>query len=258
MNSPNNLTNDNKKDYYIIRAVDNKKISGKQHELEEHMINNYNYKILDWENGEHRLALQEQINGISTWISSLCAVDHFSGMDTTLSLTNYISNTSNTIIYSMENHDDKTKTKRKRKPKKIIDCVLLFRGEMDEYHKDQNDNEVPYIDVIAFCANQILKSKKGGIFFEHFLNSLRGQYTQIELSSSPGAYKFYKSFGFIDENGDKNMKKIISSNSIIHRKSNSYNSNSNSNSMSNGGNTRKSTNKKRKCKSIKTSHNIKN
>jgi hypothetical protein len=117
-------------------------------------------------------------------------------MNKYFSLTNYISNTLNTIIYSIEG--------------KHLDSVLLFREE--HYEKEE-----PYIFVVSFCANQLFPSKKGGIFFEHFLNSVRGQYTKIELSSSPKAYKFYKSFHFLDESGDGNMTRSLSPTAVNNR-----------------------------------------
>jgi hypothetical protein len=102
----------------------------------------------------------------------------------------------NTIIYSIEG--------------KHLDCVLLFREE--HYEKEE-----PYIYVVSFCANQLFPSKKGGIFFEHFLNSVRGQYTKIELSSSPSAHNFYESFHFIDESGYGNMTRTLSPTSDNNR-----------------------------------------
>ena len=173
-----------KKKYYIIRGVD---IPKKQSDLEDHMIDHFFYENLDL--NEHRVSLQERIHSYSDWTKTFCATFRYTGMDTYFSLTNYISNTLNTIIYSTEG--------------KHLDCVLLFREEHDE-------KEEPYIFVVSFCANQVIPSKKGGVFFEHFLNSIRGQYTKIELSSSPKAYRFYKSFHFLDEFGDGNMTRNLS------------------------------------------------
>jgi len=175
-----------KKHYYIIRGVD---IPKKQSDLEDHMIDHFFYENLDW--NEHRVALQERIHSYSDWKKTFCAKDRYTGMDTYFSLTYYISNTLNTIIYSIEGTH--------------LDCVLLFREE-------QYEKEEPYIYIVSFCANQVILSKKGGIFFENFLNSVRGQYTKIELSSSPKAYRFYKSFHFvdIDESGDGNMIRTLS------------------------------------------------
>jgi len=191
-----------KTQYYIIRA-DEDKISDQQKALETHMIKNFSYNELKWDDKtSYRKNLIERIDSYGNWISSFCAVNHFTGMDTTLSLTNYIYNTSNTIIYSIE------KKKIRGINKTILDCVLLFREKIYE--------NKPYIDVISFCANQIIPIKKGGIFFDHFLNSLRGQYTQVELSSAPEAYDFYLSFHFEDM-GQKNMVRTISPKSNNNR-----------------------------------------
>ena len=163
--------------YYYIICGDKDKVSKKQQDLEKHMIDNFFYKNLDWD--ENRLALQERIKSYENFQQSFCAKNKNTGMDTDYGLINYISNSSNTVIYSIEN-------------KTIVDCVLLFREE-------QYENGELYIYVASFCANQVIPSKKGGIFFQHFLNSVRDKYTKINLSSSSQSYKFYKDFHFEDD-----------------------------------------------------------
>lgn len=160
-----------KKDYYIIRGVD---ISKTQSDLEQHMIDHFFYEKLDWDQLEHRVALKERINSFKQKSGKLfCGEGDFG-------LTSHIGNTENTIIYSME--------------KKRLDCVLLFNEKMDE-------NNDPYIYIEYFCANQIFPTKKGGLFFEHFLDSLRGQYKKIILSPSSNEDTFFKSFYFNDIEG---------------------------------------------------------
>ena len=212
------MSSNSKHDYFIIRA-DNDEISKKQRDLEQHMIDDFSYKEENWDSGEkisdshekrkkdnlsYRKALHERINyfdynilGIT--ISTFCAADHYSGMNTYASLTNYLYNTKNTVIYSIEN--------------KILDCVLLFR------EKEDFETGNPYIDIISFCANQMIPSKKGGIFFEHFLNSIRGQYTQIEVSTTRKAFPFYDSFQFENKGieYDSNLIRKISENEEIKR-----------------------------------------
>ena len=160
------------KQYYIIRG-DN--ISKKHHDLEQDMIKDFSYKNLDWDKREHRTALIEQILSFDDRRGKL-----FCGaVGTRVGLTSQIDqdNQPNTIIYSIE--------------KKRLDCVLLFTEKMDE-------NNYPYIYIEYFCANQVFPTKKGGIFFEHFLDSLRGQYTTIILSPSSEEDRFFKSFHFKD------------------------------------------------------------
>ena len=160
------------KQYYIIRG-DN--ISKKHNDLEQHMIEDFFYEILDWDKREHRTALIEKILSFNERRRKLfCGV-----VGTHVGLTSQIDqdNQPNTIIYSIEQNR--------------LDCVLLFREKMDE-------NNYPYIYIEYFCANQVYPTKKGGIFFEHFLDSLRGQYTKIILSPSSEAATFFKSFHFKD------------------------------------------------------------
>jgi len=178
----------NKKQYYIIRGD---KISPKQKALETHMIDHFFYENLDW--NEHRVALQEQIESFDiAYGKSFCANN--GEVNTYFGLTSRIDNPKNTVIYSME--------------KGRLDCVLLFNEQMDE----RND---PYIYIVFFCANQVFPTKKGGVFFEHFLDSLRGQYEKIILSPSSNEYDFFKSFHFnnierIDEEDYGDMIRILS------------------------------------------------
>ncbi len=95
-----------KKYYYIIQGAN---ISKKHRDLENHMIDHFFYKNLNWD--EHRVALQEQINSFYTkYGKSFCKKN---GEDEIYyDLTSSINNTENTIIYSIE--------------KKRLDCFLLF------------------------------------------------------------------------------------------------------------------------------------
>jgi hypothetical protein len=175
-----------KKYYYIIQGAN---ISKKHRDLENHMIDHFFYKNLNWD--EHRVALQEQINSFYTkYGKSFCKKN---GEDEIYyDLTSSINNTENTIIYSIE--------------KKRLDCFLLFNEKMDE-------NKNPYIYIIFFCANQVFPTKKGGLFFEHFLDSLRGQYEKIRLSPWSNEDNFFKSFHFEDIEGvdeeDKDKEYIV-------------------------------------------------
>jgi len=103
-----------------------------------------------------------------------------------------------TVIYSIENDD--------------IDCVLVFCDNKDEKS----------IIVEAFCSNQIIHTKKGGIFFDYFLNSLRGKYKHIMLDSA--ADTFYETFHF-SENRYGVMTRSISPKSSTNRSRKHYNRN---------------------------------
>lgn len=164
-------------DYYIIQGAN---ISKKHRDLEKHMIDHFFYKNLDWD--EHRVALKDKINSYKKKGKSFCKkIGYNENIFFDFESHININDEKNTIIYSIE--------------ERILDCILLF----NEY-KDEKNN--PYIYIIFFCANQVFPTKKGGLFFEHFLDSLRGQYEKIRLSPwFIEDHDFFKSFHFEDIEG---------------------------------------------------------
>jgi hypothetical protein len=150
---------------------------------------------LTW--GENRLALKEQIESYEMPSGkSFCSKD--GEVNTYFDLTRHINNSKNTVVYSIDNDD--------------IDCVLVFCD--NKYEKS--------IIVKAFCSNQIIHTKKGGVFFDYFLNSLRGKYKHIMLDSD--ADTFYETFHF-SENRYGVMTRSISPKSSTNRSRKHYNRN---------------------------------
>jgi hypothetical protein len=186
------------KDYYIIPPNISK--TSKYYKLARHMISNFGYKISS--RSRHDLEyIIKSYTGKNRFCSSTKTKQ--GGIDT-FYLTKCITDDENTVIYSIENDI-------------LLDCVLTFSpSNMSDSSSDSSDSSSDSSDssysnkksiqfdentiiIKAFCANQVVVSKKGGVFFEHFLDSVRNKYINIKLL--PFSKEFYDSFYFQEKKG---------------------------------------------------------
>jgi hypothetical protein len=155
------------------------------------MIDKYKYKYkIDGSVLYNRDSLSQAISSYNFFLTGFCQTTKTrQGGISSSYLVSSVLDLQYTVIYSIENDN--------------LDCVLVF----NQYNKTT-------IYVKAFCSNQTLKTKKGGIFFEYFLNSLRDKYKNITLMSA--ADDFYRSFHF-SENSEGKMERSLSPKSGTNR-----------------------------------------